>query len=62
MSCYDKEKFHEMGINLQFLRRNEEIRYKQYSDEFVQDLSIIDLMMFCSRDELHEILIRYHFL
>ena len=62
MEYYDKEKFREMGINLQFLRRNEDIRYKQYSDEFVQDLSIIDLMMFCSQDELHEILNRYHFL
>ena len=29
---------------------------------FVPDLSIIDLMMFCSRDELHDILNRYHFL
>ncbi len=29
---------------------------------FVPDLGIIDLMMFCSRDELHDILNRYHFL
>ncbi len=62
MGYYDKDAFREMGINLQFLRRDEDIRYKQYSDVFVQDLSIIDLMMFCSRDELHEILNRYHFL
>jgi len=50
------------GINLHFLRRNEDIRYKQRSDEFVPDLSIIDLMMYCSREELHEILNRYHLL
>jgi hypothetical protein len=62
MSYYDKEAFREMGINLSFLRRNEDIRYKQRSGEFVPDLSIIDLMMFCSRDELHDILNRYHFL
>jgi hypothetical protein len=62
MSYYDKDAFREMGINLLFLRRNEDIRYKQHTDEFVPDLSIIDLMMFCSHDELHDILNRYHFL
>lgn len=62
MSYYDKDEFCEMGINLRFLRRNENIRYKQRSDEFVPDLSIIDLMMYCSRDELHDILNCYHFL
>ena len=62
MGYYDKDAFREMGINLQFLRRNEDIRYKQFGGEFVPDLSIIDLMMFCSRDELHDILNRYHFL
>lgn len=62
MEYYDKEEFRKMGINLSFLRRNEDIRYKQRSDDFVPDLSIIDLMMYCSRDELHDILNRYHFL
>ena len=62
MSYYNKDEFREMGINLQFLRRNEDICYKQRSAEFVPDLSIIDLMMYCSRDELHDILNRYHFL
>ena len=52
----------EMGINLQFLRRNEDIRYNQFNREFVPDLSIIDLMMYCSRDEIHDMLDRYHFL
>ena len=58
---YDKETFREMGINLQFLRRNDDIRYKQRCDEFVPDLSIIDVMMYCSRDEIHDMLDRYHF-
>ena len=63
MQYYDKTRWKEAGgINLQFLRRNEDIRYQQFTDEFVPDLSIIDLMMFCSRDELHDILNRYHFL
>lgn len=63
MQLYDKVHWKKAGnVNLQFLRRNEDIRYKQFSDEFVPDLSIIDLMMFCSRDELHNILNRFHFL
>lgn len=62
MIYYKKDAFREMGINLQFLRRNEDIRYKQRTDEFVSDLSIIDLMMYCSRDELHEMLNCYHLL
>ena len=61
MDYYDKDAFREMGINLQFLRRNEDIRYKQFGGEFVPDLSIIDLMMFCSRDEIYDMLDRYHF-
>jgi len=62
MGYYDKDAFREMGISLRFLRRDEDIRYKQFNNEFVPDLSIIDLMMFCSRDELHDMLNRYHFL
>ncbi|MBP3789160.1 MAG: WbqC family protein [Prevotella sp.] len=58
---YTKEAFREMGINLHFLRRDDDIRYKQRSDEFVPDLSIIDVMMYCSRDEIHDMLDRYHF-
>ena len=58
---YTKEAFREMGINLHFLRRNDDIRYRQFSEEFVSDLSIIDMMMFCSRDEIHDMLDRYHF-
>ncbi len=63
MELYDKAHWKEAGnVNLQFLRRNEDIRYRQFNDEFIPDLSIIDLMMFCSRDELHSMLNRYHFL
>ena len=62
MGYYDKDIFREMGINLSFLRRNKDIRYKQFSDDFIPDLSIIDLMMFCSRDELHAMLNSFHFL
>ena len=58
---YTKDAFREMGVNLDFLVRNEDIRYKQRCEEFVPDLSIIDAMMYCSREELHNMLNRYHF-
>ena len=58
---YTKDAFREMGVNLDFLVRDEDIRYKQRCEEFVPDLSIIDAMMYCSREELHGMLNRYHF-
>ena len=58
---YTKDAFREMGINLDFLVRNEDIRYKQRCMEFGPDLSIIVAMMYCSLDELHDMLDRYHF-
>ena len=58
---YDKESFRKMGINLEFLVRDEDICYKQRCDKFVPDLSIIDAMMYCSREELHGMIDRYHF-
>ena len=58
---YTKEAFHEMGINLHFLRRNDDIRYQQRCEEYVPDLSIIDTMMYCSHDEIHDMLDHYHF-
>ena len=63
MQLYDKAYWKEAGgINLQFLRRDEDIRYRQRTEEFVPDLSIIDMMMYCSRDELHNMLDRYKLL
>ncbi|MBR4379804.1 MAG: WbqC family protein [Bacteroidaceae bacterium] len=62
MSYYDKNYFRKMGINLQFLRRDEKIRYPQFGGNFVPDLSIIDLLMFCSVDEIRQMLDEYYFL
>ena len=58
---YDKDAFSEMGITLHFIRRNDDIRYQQRCEEYVPDLSIIDTMMYCSRDEMHDMLDHYHF-
>ncbi len=54
---YDKDRFLAEGITLNFL--NTEItEYKQFHNEFLSYLSIIDIMMFNSKDEIKEMLSR----
>lgn len=55
---YDKKDFLQEGIKLNFLKTGD-IEYKQFYDEFVPNLSIIDVMMFNSKDEIKEILKKY---
>lgn len=52
---YQKEAFLGKGINLHFLKTSE-IRYSQFSDTFIPWLSILDVMMFNSPDEIKSIL------
>ena len=51
LELYDKEVFKASGIELQFLKANP-ITYQQYGDEFVMFLSIIDVMMFNSVEDI----------
>lgn len=51
MELYSFDTFQKNGINLSFLKTNE-IRYKQFNNEFVPNLSIIDVMMFNSKEEI----------
>lgn len=55
---YSKEDFAEEGIKLSFLKSNP-IEYKQYDNEFVPNLSIIDVMMFNSKEETKKMLDQY---
>ncbi|MDX4028242.1 WbqC family protein [Aliarcobacter skirrowii] len=55
---YDKEKFNDYNINLNFLKTNI-IQYKQFNSEFVAFLSIIDILMFNSKDEIKKMLNNY---
>ena len=48
---YSKAIFNQHGIDLYFLK-SDSILYKQYDNKFVPDLSIIDLLMFNSVDEI----------
>lgn len=55
---YSKEVFKNNDIKLYFIK-GKEIRYKQFSKEFVPDLSIIDVMMFNSKEAVEEMLNMY---
>ncbi len=56
---YSKEKFAKNGIALHFLETNE-IVYKQFGETFHKNLSIIDVMMFNSREQVRELLEDFH--
>jgi hypothetical protein len=52
---YSKELFEREGIKLNFLK-TKEICYKQFGEEFVPNLSMIDVLMFNSKTEIREML------
>lgn len=56
---YDKQSFLQNKINLYFLQTNKEFAYKQFKNEFISDLSIIDILMFNSRDQAKALLKSY---
>lgn len=58
MKLYSFEEFRKRGIELGFLKM-EEIQYKQFNDEFVPSLSILDVMMFNTPEQVHEMLGKY---
>jgi hypothetical protein len=55
---YSKEVFAGHRINLEFINTRP-IRYQQYGDEFVPNLSIVDVMMFNSRASICAMLQEY---
>jgi len=56
---YSKQEWARHGIRLDFLTRRDSIIYRQFKEPFVPDLSIIDVMMFNSRDSISEMLGEY---
>jgi hypothetical protein len=56
---YFQDFFKENGLGLKFVKMKDTVRYKQFSDEFVPSLSIIDIMMFCSGEEIGNLLTQY---
>lgn len=55
---YSFEDFKEKDINLHFVK-TQEIIYKQFNNEFQSNLSIIDVMMFNSKEEIKQLLNKY---
>lgn len=55
---YSFEEFKKHGIDLKFLETGK-IEYKQFHNEFQSNLSIIDVMMFNSKDKIKEFLNQY---
>lgn len=55
---YSKKEFFKAGQKLNFLKMND-IQYKQYNNEFVSSLSIIDVLMFNSVERIHDMLQDY---
>jgi hypothetical protein len=55
IELYAKDAFHKEGIDLYFLKTNE-FSYKQFNNEFIPFLSIIDVMLFNSKENIKEYL------
>jgi len=58
IELYDKEIFKQNGIELNFIKSNP-IQYKQFNNEFIPWLSIIDVLMFNSKEEIKKYLTNY---
>ena len=59
VELYSKDGFREEGLELHFLKTND-FRYKQFNNEFIPFLSIIDVMMFNSKKEINEYLTSFY--
>lgn len=58
---YDKKRFLGKKVELLFLKTNE-IKYKQLGNEFISNLSIIDVLMFNNKDKASQLLAGYELL
>jgi hypothetical protein len=58
LDLYDKSNFKDEGIDLFFLK-SQEVSYKQLDNKFIPWLSIIDVMMFNSTDNISTLLEQY---
>lgn len=55
VELYSKKMFQEHGIQLEFIK-SKPIEYKQFDNEFVPWLSILDVLMFNSKEEIRQML------
>ena len=57
-TLYSKEYFIENGVNLSFIEM-EKIKYQQGKNDFVPNLSMIDVLMWNSKEQVEELLTKY---
>ena len=58
VELYSKERFEELNIKLSFLK-TKPIEYKQFDNPFLPNLSILDVLMFNSVEQINELLMKY---
>jgi hypothetical protein len=58
VELYDKTIFKQNGIKLNFIKSNS-IQYKQFNNEFIPWLSIIDVLMFNSKEQIKKYINNY---
>lgn len=58
MGIYSKKRFEKNNIGLYFIK-TKNIVYRQFNNDFVPNLSIIDVLMFNSKDEVKKLLSAY---
>ncbi|MDO6390229.1 WbqC family protein [Pontibacter sp. BT731] len=59
IELYNKSRFLKEGIALSFIK-SEQIIYQQFGDNFISNLSILDVMMFNDRETIKQFLKRYN--
>lgn len=58
IDLYNRDDFEKQNINLSFIK-TEYFEYKQFNDNYISNLSIIDVMMFNSKEEVLKMLEKY---
>ena len=59
VDLYDKEMFSKKGIDLKFLYMDGKLSYEQFGKEFIPNLSIIDVLMFNTNEQIIQMLNQY---
>lgn len=59
MQLYSAKEFEKNGVDLKFIKIKEAFKYKQFNDQFIPNLSIIDVMMFNSQMETKKLLTEF---
>lgn len=60
MSLYSKSSFEKENMELRFIKTfSEKINYKQFNPEYTPNLSFLDVVMFNSKEKIHEFLKQY---